>query len=153
MNNFQTTINSQVLLNGVGLHTGKNVTIKFSPAPHNVGYCFVRDDLEGNPKVEADIQWVYDTQRGTNLNKNGVIINTTEHVLSALVGLEIDNCYIHLDAPEPPIMDGSSIFFVKALNKTGIKQLDVERNEYVVKEVIKFTDDKTGSEITMIPSD
>ena len=82
-----------------------------------------------------------------------MIINTTEHVLSALVGLDIDNCYIHLDAPEPPIMDGSSIFFVKALQKTGIKQLDVERNEYVVKEVIKFTDDETGSEITMIPSD
>ena len=139
MNNFQTTINSQVLLNGVGLHTGKNVTIKFLPAPHDVGYCFVRDDLEGNPVVEADIQWVYDTQRGTNLNKNGVVINTTEHVLSALVGLGIDNCYIHLDAPEPPIMDGSSIFFVKALKKIGIKRLEVERNEYVVKEVIKFT--------------
>ena len=153
MNNFQTTINSQVLLNGVGLHTGKIVTIKFSPAPHDVGYCFVRDDLEGNPVVEADIQWVYDTQRGTNLNKNGVVINTTEHVLSALVGLGIDNCYIHLDAPEPPIMDGSSIFFVKALKKIGIKRLEFERKEYVVKEVIKFTDDDTGSEITMIPSD
>ena len=96
MNNYQTTINSQVLLNGVGLHTGKNVTIKFLPAPQDVGYCFVRDDLDGSPIVEADIQWVYDTQRGTNLNKNGVVINTTEHVLSALVGLDIDNCYIHL---------------------------------------------------------
>ena len=110
MDNFQTTINKPIKLNGVGLHTGKNVTIIFSPAPHDVGYCFVRDDLEGNPTVEADIQWVYDTQRGTNLKKNGVVINTTEHVLSALVGLDIDNCYIHLDAPEPPIMDGSSIF-------------------------------------------
>ena len=120
MSNFQTTINSQVVLNGVGLHTGKNVTIKFLPAPQDIGYCFIRDDLEGNPLVEADIQWVYDTQRGTNLKKNGVIINTTEHVLSALVGLDIDNCYIHLDAPEPPIMDGSSISFVRALKKIGM---------------------------------
>ena len=66
-------------MNGVGLHTGKNVTIKFLPAPHDVGYCFVRDDLDGNPEVEAEVQWVYDTQRGTNLDKNGVVINTTEH--------------------------------------------------------------------------
>ena len=153
MNNFQTTIKKPVLLNGVGLHTGRNVTIKFSPAPHDVGYCFVRDDLEGSPIVEADIHWVYDTQRGTNLNKNGIVINTTEHVLSALVGLDIDNCYIHLDAPEPPIMDGSSISFVRALRKIGIKELEVERNEYVVKEVIKFKDNDTGSEITMIPSE
>ena len=153
MDNFQTTINKPIKLDGVGLHTGKNVTIIFSPAPPNVGYCFVRDDLEGNPTVEADVQWVYDTQRGTNLRKNGVVINTTEHVLSALVGLDIDNCYIHLDAPEPPIMDGSSIFFVRALKKSGIKRLKVQRNEYVVKEVIKFKDDKTGSEITMIPSE
>ena len=130
MNNYQTTIKNQVVLNGVGLHTGKNVTIKFSPAPHNIGYCFVRNDLDGNPEVEADVQWVYDTQRGTNLDKNGVVINTTEHVLSALVGLDIDNCYIHLDAPEPPIMDGSSISFVRALKKVGIKQLEVERKEY-----------------------
>ena len=153
MNNFQTTINNHVVLNGVGLHTGKNVTIKFSPAPHNIGYRFVRDDLDGNPVVEADVQWVYDTQRGTNLDKNGVVINTTEHVLSALVGLDIDNCYIHLDAPEPPIMDGSSISFVRALKKAGIKQLEVERNEYIVKEVIKFRDEDSGSEITMIPSE
>ena len=153
MDNFQTTINKPIKLDGVGLHTGKNVTIIFSPAPPDVGYCFVRDDLEGKPTVEADVQWVYDTQRGTNLRKNGVVINTTEHVLSALVGLDIDNCYIHLDAPEPPIMDGSSIFFVRALKKSGIKRLKVQRNEYVVKEVIKFKDDKTGSEITMIPSE
>ena len=153
MDNFQTTINKPIKLDGVGLHTAKNVTIIFSPAPPNVGNCFVWDDLEGNPTVEADVQWVYDTQRGTNLRKNGVVINTTEHVLSALVGLDIDNCYIHLDAPEPPIMDGSSIFFVRALKKSGIKRLKVQRNEYVVKEVIKFKDDKTGSEITMIPSE
>ena len=103
--------------------------------------------------VEADIQWVTDTQRGTNLEKNGVKINTSEHVLSALVGLQIDNCTIYLDAPEPPIMDGSSIHFVNALKDAGVETLDSERDEYVVKEVINYRDEETGSEMTIIPSD
>ena len=153
MNSFQTTIKKEVTLTGVGLHTGKNVTLKFAPAPANSGYKFVRCDLEDAPEIEADVQWVTDTQRGTNLEKNGVKINTSEHVLSALVGLEIDNCTIYLDAPEPPIMDGSSIHFVNALKKAGITTLEELRDEYVVKEVINFKDEATGSEMTIIPSD
>jgi UDP-3-O-[3-hydroxymyristoyl] N-acetylglucosamine deacetylase/3-hydroxyacyl-[acyl-carrier-protein] dehydratase len=153
MNNLQTTIKKDVRLNGVGLHTGKNVSLKFSPAPANTGYKFIRFDLEDEPIIEADVQWVVDTQRGTNLEKNGVKINTSEHVLSALVGLEIDNCYIYLDAPEPPIMDGSAKHFVNALKEAGIETLEDEREEYVVKEVIHFKDDTSGSEMTIIPSD
>jgi len=153
MKSLQTTIDKEVSLDGVGLHTGKNVTLKFVPAPANTGYCFVRFDLDGQPEVEADVQWVNDTQRGTNLDKNGIKIHTSEHVLSALVGLEIDNCYIYLDAPEPPIMDGSSIQFVNALKEAGIKELDEQRDEYIVKEVIHFKDDESGSEMTIIPSD
>ena len=153
MKSLQTTIDKEVSLDGVGLHTGKNVTLKFAPAPANTGYRFVRFDLDGQPEVEADVQWVTDTQRGTNLDKKGVKIHTSEHVLSALVGLEIDNCYIYLDAPEPPIMDGSSIQFVKALKEAGIKELDEQRDEYIVKEVIHFKDDESGSEMTIIPSD
>ena len=153
MNSFQTTIKKEVTLTGVGLHTGKNVTLKFTPAEANSGYKFIRYDLEDSPVIEADVQWVTDTQRGTNLEKNGVKINTSEHVLSALVGLQIDNCIIYLDAPEPPIMDGSSIHFVNALKEAGITTLEVERDEYIVKEVINFKDDATGSEMTIIPSD
>ena len=153
MNSFQTTIKKEVSLTGVGLHTGKNVTLKFAPAEANSGYKFVRYDLEDSPELEADIQWVTDTQRGTNLEKNGVKINTSEHVLSALVGLQIDNCTIYLDAPEPPIMDGSSIHFVNALKDAGVQTLDSQRDEYVVKEVINYRDEETGSEMTIIPSD
>ncbi|MGB1448458.1 MAG: bifunctional UDP-3-O-[3-hydroxymyristoyl] N-acetylglucosamine deacetylase/3-hydroxyacyl-ACP dehydratase [Flavobacteriaceae bacterium] len=153
MNSLQTTIKKEVTLTGVGLHTGKNVTLKFSPAPANHGYKFVRYDLEDAPVIEADVQWVTDTQRGTNLDKNGIKINTSEHVLSALVGLQIDNCIIHLNAPEPPIMDGSSIHFVNALKEAGIATLEEERDEYVVKEVINFKDEATGSEMTILPSD
>jgi UDP-3-O-[3-hydroxymyristoyl] N-acetylglucosamine deacetylase/3-hydroxyacyl-[acyl-carrier-protein] dehydratase len=153
MNSFQTTIKKEVTLTGVGLHTGKNVTLKFAPSEADSGYKFVRNDLEGSPEVEADVQWVTDTQRGTNLDKNGVKIYTSEHVLSALVGLQIDNCTIYLDAPEPPIMDGSSIHFVNALKKAGITTLEKERDEYIVKEVINYKDEETGSEMTIIPSD
>ena len=153
MNSFQTTIKKEVTLTGVGLHTGKNVTLKFTPAAANSGYKFIRYDLEDAPVIEADVQWVTDTQRGTNLEKNGVKINTSEHVLSALVGLQIDNCTIYLDAPEPPIMDGSSIHFVNALKKAGITTLEEKRDEYIVKEVINYKDEATGSEMTIIPSD
>ena len=128
MNHLQTTIKKEITLKGVGLHTGKEVTLKFAPAAANAGYTFVRNDLEGNPVVEADVQWATDTQRGTNLEKNGVKINTSEHVLSALVGLEIDNCTIYLNAPEPPIMDGSALHFVNALKEAGITTLDVPRD-------------------------
>ena len=153
MNSFQTTIKKEVTLTGVGLHTGKNVTLKFTPAAANSGYKFIRYDIEDAPVIEADVQWVTDTQRGTNLEKNGVKINTSEHVLSALVGLQIDNCTIYLDAPEPPIMDGSSIHFVNALKKAGITTLEEKRDEYIVKEVINYKDEATGSEMTIIPSD
>ena len=153
MNSFQTTIKKEVTLTGVGLHTGKNVTLKFTPAAANSGYKFIRYDLEDTPVIEADVQWVTDTQRGTNLEKNGVKINTSEHVLSALVGLQIDNCTIYLNAPEPPIMDGSSIHFVNALKKAGITTLEEKRDEYIVKEVINYKDEATGSEMTIIPSD
>jgi UDP-3-O-[3-hydroxymyristoyl] N-acetylglucosamine deacetylase/3-hydroxyacyl-[acyl-carrier-protein] dehydratase len=150
---LQTTIANKVTLEGVGLHTGKNVVLTFNPAAANTGYVFKRTDLEGEPTIEADVQYVNDTQRGTNLVKNEVKIHTSEHVLSALVGLEIDNCLIELSAPEPPIMDGSSKFFVKALQKAGKVELSEERDEYIVKEIIHYRDEESGSEMTLIPWD
>ncbi len=152
-NKKQRTIAKEVTLSGVGLHTGENVTMKFIPAPENHGYAFKRVDLEGEPIIEADANYVVNTQRGTNLEKRGVKIQTSEHVLAALVGLEIDNVLIELDSPEPPIMDGSSKFFVEALEKAGVVEQAADRDVYVVKEVISYKDEATGSEITIIPSD
>ena len=111
----QTTIAKEVALTGVGLHTGKEVTLTFKPAPENHGYKFVRVDIEDKPVIEADANYVVNTQRGTNLEKNGVKIQTSEHVLAALVGMEVDNCILELNASEPPIMDGSSKYFVEAI--------------------------------------
>ncbi|RNC90105.1 MAG: bifunctional UDP-3-O-[3-hydroxymyristoyl] N-acetylglucosamine deacetylase/3-hydroxyacyl-ACP dehydratase [Allomuricauda sp.] len=149
----QKTIKKSITLKGVGLHTGENVTMTFVPADVNHGYAFKRIDLEGEPVIEADANYVVNTQRGTNLEKNGVKIQTSEHVLAALVGMEVDNVMIELDAPEPPIMDGSSKFFVEALQEVGIEEQNANREEYVVKDVISYKDEATGSEITVIPSE
>tara|TARA_R110000868_G_scaffold26121_6_gene101049 strand:+ start:1054 stop:2451 length:1398 start_codon:yes stop_codon:yes gene_type:complete len=149
----QKTINTEISLTGVGLHTGKEVKMTFKPAPVNNGFTFVRVDLEGQPVVEADANYVVNTQRGTNLEKLGVKIQTPEHVLAALVGCDLDNVIIELNASELPIMDGSSKYFVEALEKAGIEEQNAKRNIYVVKEVISFTDEATGSEILVMPSD
>ncbi len=148
----QTTISKKISLSGVGLHTGKDVSITFCPADSNHGYVFKRTDIEGNPLIEADANYVTSTERGTCLNKNNITIQTCEHVLASLVGLEIDNVMIELNASEPPIMDGSSKFFVEALENAGIKQLNQKRKEFVVKNVISYKDNASGSEITIIPS-
>ena len=149
----QTTISKKISLSGVGLHTGKDVTLTFHPSEANSGYVFKRIDLENEPVIEADINYVTNTERGTCLNKNNITIQTCEHVLASLVGLQIDNALIELNASEPPIMDGSSKFFVEALEKSGIKDLVQNRSEYIVKNVLTYKDDESGSEITVIPSD
>ena len=149
----QTTIAAEISLKGVGLHTGQEVAMTFKPAPVNNGFTFVRVDLEGQPIIEADANYVVNTQRGTNLEKLGVMIQTPEHVLAALVGCDLDNVIIELNASELPIMDGSSKYFVEAIEKVGIVEQEAERKIYVVKDVISYLDETTGSEITVIPSD
>lgn len=149
----QKTIQNEVSLEGVGLHTGQQVKMTFKPAPVNNGFTFVRIDLEGSPVIEADAAYVVNTQRGTNLEKKGVRIHTTEHVLAALVGCDLDNVIIELNAAEPPIMDGSSKYFVEAIEKAGVVEQDAHRDEYVVKEVISYVDETTGSEIIIMPSE
>ena len=153
MSTKQTTIKKSISLQGVGIHTGNKVTLTFNPAVENTGYMFKRIDLPGQPEIEALSKYVIDTQRGTTLEKDGVKLKTVEHVLAALVGLEIDNVLIHIDSEEPPIMDGSSKFFIEALEKSGIKELSQNRSEYIIKNVLTYKDDETGSEITVIPSD
>jgi UDP-3-O-[3-hydroxymyristoyl] N-acetylglucosamine deacetylase/3-hydroxyacyl-[acyl-carrier-protein] dehydratase len=149
----QKTIKEEISLTGVGLHTGKEVKMTFKPAPINNGFTFVRVDLEGSPIIEADASYVVNTQRGTNLEKLGVKIQTSEHVLAAFVGCDVDNVIIELNESEPPIMDGSSKFFVEAIEKAGISEQDAERKYYVVKEVISYTDEVSGSEILVMPNE
>ncbi len=153
MSKKQKTIKNEVTLSGVGLHTGNNVSMTLKPAPINHGFAFSRVDLEGAPTIAAKAEYVVTTQRGTNLEKNGVQIQTSEHVLAAAVGLDIDNLLIEIDASEPPIMDGSSKYFIEALERAGIEEQDADIEEYVVKEIITYKDEISGSEIILMPSD
>ncbi|MEX6625818.1 bifunctional UDP-3-O-[3-hydroxymyristoyl] N-acetylglucosamine deacetylase/3-hydroxyacyl-ACP dehydratase [Tenacibaculum salmonis] len=153
MSKQQRTIQNEITLTGVGLHTGNDVTMVFKPAPANHGFAFTRVDLEGAPTIQAKAEYVTNTQRGTNFEHKGVQIQTSEHVLAAAVGLDIDNLIIEINASEPPIMDGSSKFFIKALEEAGIVEQDADIDEYVVKEIISYKDEETGSEIILMPSD
>jgi len=153
MSQKQKTLKAPVSISGVGLHTGVEVTMIFNPAPENHGFKFVRTDLEGNPVIEADANYVTNTQRGTVLEKKGVKIFTTEHALAALVGLDIDNVLIEMDGPEPPIKDGSSIEFIKAIEAVGLIEQDADKEYFEIKEVISYTDPNTGSEIIAMPAD
>ena len=149
----QQTIEKPISLKGVGIHTGTEVTLTFKPSKENTGYVFCRVDLPEKPIVEASINYVVNTERGTNLDKNGIKIKTSEHVLAALVGMEVDNILIELNAPEPPIMDGSSKFFIDALQEAEIEELDSYRKEYIIKDTVTYKDEESGSEIIVIPSD
>ena len=129
----QKTIKSEISLTGVGLHTGKEVKMTFKPAPANNGFTFVRVDLEGQPIIEADANYVVNTQRGTNLEKLGVQIQTPEHVLAALTGCDLDNVIIELNASELPIMDGSSKYFVEAIENGSIPCLELVDNSEMIR--------------------
>lgn len=125
----------------------------FKPAPINHGYKFQRIDLPEKPIVEADVDNVVDLSRGTTIEKNGARVNTVEHTLAALVGLQIDNVLIELDGPEPPIMDGSSVDFVNALLSVGLEEQNAYRNYFEITTGVSYKDDKRGVEIAALPLD
>ncbi|MCH8554289.1 MAG: bifunctional UDP-3-O-[3-hydroxymyristoyl] N-acetylglucosamine deacetylase/3-hydroxyacyl-ACP dehydratase [Schleiferiaceae bacterium] len=149
----QKTITQSQSISGVGLHTGHKVTLTFKPAAPNSGVIYKRIDLEGQPEIPALATYVKGTDRGTMLEKDGIQIFTTEHVLAAVWGLEIDNLIIELDAPENPIMDGSSIRFVEVLEACQIQEQDAPKNYLEIKEPITFTQEEGGVEILALPAD
>ena len=153
LNQKQRTISAEISVTGVGLHTGNEVTLTFKPAPENHGYKFKRIDLPGQPIIDADVDNVSDTSRSTTLTQNGASVSTTEHVLAALVGCEIDNVMIELDALEVPILDGSAIEFVRALDSVGGKDQDAEREYYSIKNNIHYSEEDRKVEMVAMPLD
>jgi UDP-3-O-[3-hydroxymyristoyl] N-acetylglucosamine deacetylase/3-hydroxyacyl-[acyl-carrier-protein] dehydratase len=151
MNNKQHTISKSVTLSGVGLHTGVLTNMTFLPAASNHGIKFQRIDLPGQPIADADVDYVVDTSRGTTIEHNGARINTVEHVMASLVGLEIDNVLIQLDGPEPPIMDGSSIKFVEALKDAEPVEQEAHRKFFEVTEEVRFKDPDKDIELAALP--
>lgn len=153
MNDKQHTIQAPVTVSGIGLHTGVEATMTFCPAPIGHGYKFQRVDLPGQPIVDADVDNVVDLSRGTTIEQNGARVNTVEHTLAALVGLQIDNVLIQLDGPEPPIMDGSSYQFIEALEKVGLEEQNALRNYFEIPDEIRFLDNDRAVEIAALPLD
>jgi UDP-3-O-[3-hydroxymyristoyl] N-acetylglucosamine deacetylase/3-hydroxyacyl-[acyl-carrier-protein] dehydratase len=149
----QSTIQQPVSVHGVGLHTGKNVQLTFKPAEANHGFRFQRIDLPDQPIIPADVKLVISTNRGTTIKLGDAQVSTVEHVLSALTGLGIDNVLLEIDGPEMPIMDGTSMPFVLAIQEAGVQYLDAVREYYEVTEPISYKDEVTGTEILALPSD
>jgi UDP-3-O-[3-hydroxymyristoyl] N-acetylglucosamine deacetylase/3-hydroxyacyl-[acyl-carrier-protein] dehydratase len=147
----QRTLKDTVKLTGIGLHTGEKVNMEICPAPDNHGYKFQRVDVEGQPIIKADVDLVVATDRGTTLEHNGVRIYTTEHVLAALYGMQIDNALIKLDGPEIPIMDGSSWMFIEGIEKVGIVEQESDRNYFELTENIPWEDTEKGIEFLAVP--
>ncbi len=153
MHTRQHTIKEPVTVSGVGLHTGVVTNMTFNPAPPNHGIKFQRIDLENQPIVDADVDYVVDLSRGTTIEHNGARVNTVEHTLAALVGLEIDNVMIQLDGPEPPILDGSSMMFIEAIETVGTVEQNALRNFFEVTESIMYRDHERDVEIAALPLD
>ena len=149
----QQTLKQSFSLQGKGLHTGLKIHITFHPAPENHGYKIKRVDMEGEPVIEAIAENVISTQRGTVLAKNNVQVSTVEHALSALYALQVDNCLIEVDAPEFPILDGSAIEYVLAIEKAGLVRQKADRDDYIVKNKIEVKDEESGSSIVVLPDD
>ena len=149
----QITLAKDVCLNGIGLHSGKEIELNLRPAPENSGFIFRRVDLDPVEEIPALSCFVSKTERSTTLKKGEVEIQTTEHLLAALVGSSINNCYLDINGAELPIMDGSSKLFLEAIQKGGVKEQDKLQEVFVVQDVIRHIDEKSGSEIILLPAD
>ncbi len=153
MGEKQKTIAKPISVAGKGLHTGVNVNLTFNPAPENYGIRFKRIDLDDQPIIKADCDFVVETNRGTTIGINGHVINTIEHVMAALTGKGVDNALIEIDNEETPILDGSSRYFTEALNKVGTVDQNEVKAYIKIDEVLTFTDPENKVEMIAIPSD
>lgn len=146
----QRTLAGSVTCRGVGLHTGHETVMTFQPAPPNTGLRFRRVDLPGQPEIPADVDAVQSTDRGTTLGVGEAQVHTVEHVLAALYAFGIDNCYIDVDAPEPPVHDGSAQEFTRVLQGVGATTQAARRHEFVVTEPIAMSHGDVS--VTAIPA-
>ncbi len=133
----QTTLAKNISVSGVGLHTGVDVNMTLRPAPANTGYIFVRTDLD-NFEIPASVEYISHCSYATTLMRRGVVLSTCEHLLSALRGVGVDNCFIDLDNIEIPIMDGSSEDFIELIENAGVVEQNAARRVFRVLERVEF---------------
>ncbi len=149
----QRTISRETSLEGIGLHTGVKVRMTFKPAPVGAGLVFERTDLEGSPRIKAEIDNVIDISRGTTIAEGDAKVHTVEHVLSALAGLMIDNCIVELDNIEPPVIDGSAKPFVDALLSAGVEEQDAPKEYLEINKTLIYHNEEQAIDLVIIPSD
>ncbi|NLA62499.1 MAG: bifunctional UDP-3-O-[3-hydroxymyristoyl] N-acetylglucosamine deacetylase/3-hydroxyacyl-ACP dehydratase [Bacteroidales bacterium] len=149
----QRTLKKNFILNGIGLHTGKCISVNFLPAAENHGIKIKRIDLEEEVIIPALAEFVTGTQRGTVLSKGNVQVSTVEHAMAALYAMGVDNCLIEVDAPEFPILDGSSCDYVNAINEVGTVEQDLYKDFYIVRRKMEVSDPETGAKLTLLPDE
>ena len=147
----QRTLKESIVFNGIGLHTGEAVTMEICPAEDNHGYKFQRVDLENQPIIKADVDYVVATDRGTTLEQHGARVYTTEHILAALYASQVDNALIKINGPEIPIMDGSAILFVNEIERVGFEDQTAVREYFELNENIPWEDLEKGIEFLAVP--
>jgi UDP-3-O-[3-hydroxymyristoyl] N-acetylglucosamine deacetylase/3-hydroxyacyl-[acyl-carrier-protein] dehydratase len=148
---LQKTIKRETTYSGIGLHTGNITSVTFKPAPANSGIKFVRSDLPGKPEVEANIKNVISVARGTTLGNSSFQIQTVEHIMATLCGLGIDNLFVEVNAPEPPVADGSGLPFVETLKQAGFEEQNAEKEYFMISEPVKFSDENVH--LVVLPSE
>ena len=149
----QNTLAASFSLQGKGLHTGLDIQVTFNPAPENHGYKIKRVDLPEQPIIDAVAENVINTQRGTVIGKKDVVIGTIEHAMAALYASGVDNCLIEVNAPEFPILDGSSRFYTEEIQKVGLQEQNASKDFYIVKHKIEVKDEESGASIMILPDD
>jgi len=149
----QHTIKRPVTMTGIGLHTGVTTTMTFRPAPEDFGLRFKRVDLGGEPEIPADVDHVVDIARGTTLGIGEARVHTTEHVLAAIVGLQVDNLVIEINNIEPPIADGSAKPFVDMILKAQIEEQDAPKDYLIIDQTIHYQNEEKGVDIVALPTD
>lgn len=147
----QRTLKKEVSYSGVGIHTGKEVSLRFCPAPENSGIVFQRIDLPGKPIIPAAVEYVQDTARSTTIGIGDCCVQTVEHVLAALYAYQIDNLCIQVTQAEPPICDGSSLSFVKLIEEAGIIEQEVPKSVFTLEAPLFFSHKTTH--LVALPSD
>lgn len=134
----QMSLKGSFSLCGKGLHTGLSLTVTFNPAPENTGYKIQRIDLENMPIIDAIAENVIDTKRGTVLGKDDIRVSTVEHGLAALYALGIDNCFIQVNGPEFPILDGSAAMYIQKIQEVGVEELKAPKDWYIIRHKIEI---------------
>ena len=147
----QTTLAKAAVYKGIGLHSGREVSIELMPAEPDSGIVFLRTDLEGSPEIKASAENVTSTVRATTIEYNGAKVFTIEHMMSVLHAMRVDNCRIAISAEEPPVADGSALTFFELVRKAGIAEQEAQRRELVVSRPVRV--DKDDSFVVAVPYD